>query len=276
MYLATVKFGRARSGKDRDELKEIAETYLVALLRNGQLCGDYLVGWEKGLLHSYVYLPRPNAFKENFHSQWARECLKKSFKAFGSKPQWILLEDNIPRRFQSWKDATSLCLCTSWADHHPPIRRMDTGTPIPAYLLPLPDRQVDDIYCWAYGYRNHDLIWTASGKLEMPAYKQLAQPNSELSSEGRQICLNVERATGVPTFYYLFRYWARKNERESRLCPGCGRKWRVGGIRQSLNRFWDFPFQCKKCRLVSHDACADEDARHARIGEYRPKKRSAR
>ncbi|MHC4641481.1 MAG: DUF2310 family Zn-ribbon-containing protein [Planctomycetota bacterium] len=272
MYMARVNFGRPSSSIDKTELEHTVEYYLVALLRNGQICGEYILGWAKGCLNAYVYLPRPNSFKKNFHSEWAKECLAKSSEVFATDQSWTVLEDDIPKRFKSWKNASSLYLFTAWPIHSPPIRRMDTGEPVPTYLLPLSDSERDEVYSWAYSYRNHDLIWTESGILEIPAYKQLTEPDSELSSYGRLVCRNVERTTGIPTFYYLYRYWGRKNEHKSRSCPDCGRKWRVRPIQEHSAPFPDFPFQCDKCRLVSHDACTDEDARYARIGEYKPKR----
>jgi len=271
MYLARVDFGRNRLQQDRWDLENAAESYLVALLRNGQICGEYILGWVRGALNAYVHLPRPNAFEKRFCSEWAKDTLAKASEAFNALPRWTVLEDNIPKRFRSWKSAPALYLYTAWPVHEPPVQRMDNGTPIPSYLLPLSEKQKDEVYSWAYSYRNHDLIWTESGTLEIPAYKQLIEPDSELSSYGRDICKNIEKATGIPTYYYLFRYWGRKGEGKTRLCPSCGKKWRVKDSPKSAKPFWNLLFQCKKCRLVSHAAFTDDDARHARIGEYNAK-----
>jgi len=268
MFLATVNFGKAKSGEDRAEIKDVAESYLVALLRNGQLCGEHTLGWVRGSLNAYAYLPRPNASAKRFCSGWGKECLTKVSDAFNTPPRWTVLEDEVPKRFPNWTSAPAFYIFTAWPIHQPPVRRMDNGSPIPTYLLPLSDSQKDEVYSWAYTYRNHDLIWTGSGVLQIPAYKQLVEPDSRISLYGREICKVVEKATGIPTFYYLFRYWGRKGEDTSRLCPSCGNKWRVKDSSKLPGSFWDLVFQCKKCRLVSHAACTDDDARHARIGEY--------
>ncbi len=272
MYLAKVNFGKNRLRQDPADLQDAAEGYLVALLRNGQLCGKYMLGWVSGYLNAYVHLPRPNSFNKRFCSEWAREQLAEVSKAFNAAPHWRVLEDNVPKRFQSWKNVPALYLHTAWPIHEPPAQSMDNGKPVPTYLLPLSDREKDEVYCWAYSYRNHDLIWTESGTLEIPAYRQLVDPQSKLSQWGRHICRIVEKATEVPTYYYLFRYWGRRGEDTTRLCPSCGKEWRVKDSPKSSKPFWDLVFQCKKCRLVSHAACTDDDARHARIGEYRLKK----
>ena len=82
----------------------------------------------------------------------------------------------------------------------------------------------------------------------------------------------VESATGVPTYYYLMRYWGRKVGEENRLCPGCGGAWRTEIPPDRVKRFRDFTFQCPKCRLVSHMADSYDDDRHAGIGEWRKPK----
>ena len=46
MFLARITFGAdGGATSDRDALKDAAEGYLAALLKNGQICGDYLTAW---------------------------------------------------------------------------------------------------------------------------------------------------------------------------------------------------------------------------------------
>ena len=272
MYLAKVNFGKSRLRQDRWDIENTAESHLVALLRNGQLCGKYTFGWVRGSLNAYVYLSRPNASDKRFSSEWGKDSLARVSETFGRAPRWTVLEDEAPKRFPNWTSAPAFYLFTTWTIHNPPIRRMDNGSPIPTYMLPLSDSQKDDVYRWARSYHNHDRIWTDSDVLEIPAYKQLVEPDSELSLYGREICKVIEKATGVPTFYYLHRYWGRKGENKTRLCPSCGKKWRVKDNTEFPGSFLYLVFQCRKCRLVSHAACTDDDARHARIGEYKRRK----
>ena len=67
----------------------------------------------------------------------------------------------------------------------------------------------------------HDLLQLECGPLEIAAYRELAEPCSALAREGRALAASVEQATGVPTYYYLLRYWGRPSEHD-RPCPGCG------------------------------------------------------
>jgi predicted nucleic acid-binding Zn ribbon protein len=158
-----------------------------------------------------------------------------------------------------------------------PVCCGDTGRPIPAYLLPVSDQTRRGLYGWAGRYSHHDNIFLDCAALEIAAYKQMADPTSRLSVESRKLCADVEKATGKPTFYYLMRYWGRSSGEEKRLCPLCGRKWRVscdaGAPRETEGKkpFWQFAFRCVRCRLVSHLADCDDNQRYARIGEYRGK-----
>jgi len=67
--------------------------------------------------------------------------------------------------------------------------------------------------------------WLLSGALEIPAYKKLADPTSELSVNGRELCARIEKATQKPTYYFLMRYWGRNDGEATRSRPLCGAKW---------------------------------------------------
>jgi predicted nucleic acid-binding Zn ribbon protein len=96
----------------------------------------------------------------------------------------------------------------------------------------------------------------------------MADPNSKLAQDGRDLCRGLETATGLPTFYYLHRYWGRPKGEEDRLCPGCGGKWRTGAATGGKRLFWQFDFRCDPCRLVSHFGVSTDGGRHTRIGEF--------
>lgn len=154
-------------------------------------------------------------------------------------------------------------------EHSSPICRLSDGETIPVYLLPLSCKNKEAIYFWQASYHNHDSIWLDSADLETVAYKQLAEVNSGLSEQGRGICAKIEQATAIPTYYYIHRYYGRKNGENERRCPGCGQDWRVKDTTEPDNTFWGFTFKCEQCRLVSHLAFSTEDERRAIVGEYK-------
>lgn len=188
-------------------------------------------------------------------------------------PVWTCNEDYPPKRNTTWKNVSFLYLFTHLCDREPHVHRGDNGFVIPYFTLPLTDREKDNIYCWGGQYRELDALWIASDELEIPAYKILAEPDSQLSFNGLECCETIEKATDIPTYYYLMRYFGRDAEDEKkRRCPCCGKSWHV---KQPDNSpFWKFDFQCHKCRLVSSFG-VDLNLRYAKIGEpHKPGKQS--
>ncbi len=153
-------------------------------------------------------------------------------------------------------------------DHSSPVRSPELEEPIPLYLLPLKPEERECIYFWAKAYRAHDRIWLDSGTLEMRAWRELADPRSNLARQGRKNCAGIENATGKPTYYYLERYYAHRSGEELRPCPLCGRRWAVRSLEEPGTGFSDFFFRCKRCRLVSGLGDSLEGSRLARIGEF--------
>jgi predicted nucleic acid-binding Zn ribbon protein len=269
MFLSQIIFGNCDDSQTEATRSNIAEEYLAALLHNGQILGDYLLAPCKGKLVAYTRVARPKALARRSHSQWGLSSLQKVVERFGQIPQCEIIQDNVPARFASWTKSSSLYLFTHAFDHTSPVCCGDSGAPIPLYLLPISDQTREDLYFWAMHYREHDNVWLTSGVLEVPAYKQTADPRSELSSVGRGLCREIEAATGKKTFYYLHRYWGRKVGERDRVCPICGRRWRTSRKEPETTPFWQFPFRCVRCRLVSHCADSYDNERYAAIGEYK-------
>ena len=270
MYLSQITFG-SDGGKprQREALKDAAESYLAALLKNGQIYGDYLFAWSNGNLVAYTHAARPDSLAERRHSEWGTSDLNSVVKLFGQPPACQIIDDDVPKRFASWKRSTSFYLFTNAFAAASPLSCGDTGSRIPLYLLPLAQQTREDLYFWDRAYDYHDNIWLGSAALEIPAYKQLADPTSDLSVTGRELCAEVERATGKPTFYYMHRYWGRNVVEAVRPCPLCGDKWHSSNDSVDARPFYRFHFRCKRCRLVSHCADSYDDERHARIGEVK-------
>lgn len=268
MFLANIQFGKKRY-KSKEFYEDLICEYLTCLFHNGQLCGEYFYTWTDKILNAHLTLSHPAAFESKYHSDWGMKKLNEVIQAFGHEPKWILLDDDIPKKMPNYKNSPFLYLFTSAFRWESSIRRSDNGKPISPIMLPISSEIRENLYNWERTYRQYAHIWIDSGVLEIPVYKQLANPNSELSNEGRKICSAVEEATSVPTYYYLMRFWGRRNGENQRKCPVCGNKWDVESKEIKNEQFWDFHFQCHECRLVSHEATVCDDERHARIGEYK-------
>lgn len=269
MILANIHFGTLRK-HDREDLEDAAESYLAALLKGGQVAGHWFLTWTKGRLNAHVGLVSSAALDPQHHTGWGTRELAKITLLFGKAPVWKLLDDDADEGQPSWNGAPFLFLSTHFLDIGSPVARGDGGQPVPVYAFPILEDEKDGIYRWQCTYRDLDSLWIGGGALELASYRQLAEPDSQFSQEGRMLCGEIERATGIPVFYYLMRYWGRSKGEEDRLCPGCGRKWAIARQRGLKAGFHEFDFKCGSCRLVSHVGVSTDGGRHARIGEFRP------
>ncbi|MGV3772714.1 MAG: DUF2310 family Zn-ribbon-containing protein [Verrucomicrobiales bacterium] len=261
VFFLGLRFGNAVS-VTRDKGRE-ASSY-----HHSQICGEYFVTSTKGILNAHVLLAGPNAHKRRYHSSWAKNDLEKVIEAFGRAPTWTMLDDQANKRTVTWKAAPFLYLFTHAFTHGSPVCRGDGKGAIPIYKLPITFEQKDAFFSWKGSYKDHDHIWLGCGPLEVHAYRQLAEPESELSQHGRRLCQSVEDATGTPTFYFLLRYWARLKGEANRECPGCGRDWKVQREFRK-HHFWEFDFKCENCRLVSHVGDSTDGGRKSSIGDFR-------
>jgi predicted nucleic acid-binding Zn ribbon protein len=251
-----------------DDAEETVDNYLAALAGNGQINKDYtIVSWQKQVT-AYIKAVGLEADQLKSHSAYGKERLKEVENFFKRKPTWYYNEDFPPKQKAVWKNASFLYLFTPSYLPGTPLYRGDNNDAIPLYRVPITDSERESIYLWQQYYRDCDNIWTKNGKLEINAYRMLADPKSELSRRGRELCLAIEKATKTPTYYYLMRFFGRKHKDEAqRKCPGCGNSWKVEHAHPQI-RFCDFYFQCSHCRLVSHLANGTVNSRYAKIGEY--------
>ena len=259
----------SRSNGARAALEQAVQSLAAALARNGQVCGQEVIWWAGGALHLRVYVPRHDAVDAAYRSSWVSAEWERVGVLCSQPPGFGVLDEQVPKRYPRWQSAGSLYLFTTAFDISSPVCSGRDGTPVPPFLLPLDDAQKDDLYFWAHTYRELDSIQLGCGPLEMPAYRQMADPASELSKKGRSLCGTVEKATGMPTFYYLIRYWGRRDGESQRRCPSCDGAWRRER-RPGHGLNW-FDFVCEPCRLVSHEASVVGNARQVRMGEFRPR-----
>ena len=269
MLVTHITFSTTAPDADRDSRKNIVESYLASLLKDGQICGDYLVAWSGGKLNAFTHIARPDAFEEQHHSDWSLRELNAVVDSFGQRPEWTVIDDDVPKEFPNWQSTSSLHLFTHAFDDSSPICCGDTGRPIPLYLLPINQQDREALYFWSRSYKYHDKICFDCSTLEIPAYTEMADPTSELAMKGRQLCAEVERATKVPTYYFMHRYWGRSEGESERPCPVCGGQWHQTEITNGSQPFHQFHFRCEPCRLVSNRGASLDDEPHAQIGEYK-------
>lgn len=256
---------------NREKLDWLAEDYIIFLQRNGQIISEEVnTAWQGGVYTIYAELPRPDSLERKYNSEWVQERLHTLEEYLGGPVAWSIQDDQIPRRFPSLGSSTFLYLHSGiWIDSLVPVHRGNDGKDIPLYLLPIDQNVRQEICGWSSHSLWYEYLWFHSGALEIPAYRQLGDSESQHGKNGRELCQKIETATNIPTYYYLKRHWGRKQGEGSRLCPVCGKQWDVKNIKSNQHKFWHFDFMCVSCRIVSHIADNNDDERHARIGEYR-------
>ena len=268
MIFHQIEFGAYQKGKF-DEAYDLVDSYLSSLIRDGQIFYDTkIVPWQNKV-YAYVDTAGPQAFLRKYHSAAGREKLGEVKNYFNREPTGIVHEDSPPIREVSWKKASSLFLCTNHIEKASPISLGDREATVPIYLLPLSDQLRDEIYRWQCAYRAVDQVWFDSETLETPAYREMTDPQSTLSQNGRRLCTEIEKATGIRTYYYLHRFYCYEdNQKEMcRPCPNCGKNWHVESYEgYHFGPFFQFGFRCESCRLVSHDGLHISN-RYAKIGD---------
>lgn len=269
MLIAKVEFPKIKhSLLLQEEYSEIIEEYLSSLSLNGQIWGEYKLGVSNGVLEGYVTIPERNSILQHYNSSYGNKAYDKIRYHSGIYPKWSFLTDEENLYWKNWRRSKFLFLRTNYLDISSPlaIPYKNCGIPIPIYLLPIKDEIREYISRWADAYRNHDKLWIGSGDLEILAYKQLTNINSDLSIKGRDICKIISDSTGIPTYFYQYRYFSYSNGEGDRKCPSCGRQWRQSTLKDK--NFREFHFMCKRCHIVSHEGDSQDGDELARIGDF--------
>ncbi|WP_425396310.1 DUF2310 family Zn-ribbon-containing protein [Aeoliella sp.] len=267
MFLSQVSFGNAPANLDLEQLEDNLTSYFESLRRNGQVCGDEVFGVSGGKVVAYAYLARPDSHLLKYFSPYTLEYQENLHSLLGDFPQWTVMEDDQPSTECTLPNDQPLCLFTSATSRESPVRILQSGQSVPLYCISIDPDERERLVFWAREYARLDGIWLACGELEIAAYEQLATPTSLLAQNARDFCATIEAAMNVPVYYFLMRHYGRGVDEVNRCCPACGGSWNSPDFDPNSADFWNLPFRCDKCRLVSPYACSDEDT-HAHIGEY--------
>ena len=261
---------------DRSSLRDEVEGLLGALRNNGQIWGEEVLGLVDGALKVWLNVPRADALSEEHSNDSVREALHEVEALCATNPTWNVVDDRADlARKETWQDSDRLFLFTHLLDKTSPVCDGSTGRPVPSYLLPVSSETRWELERWAETYRTLDEIQMGCGPLEVMAYRQLAESDSDQSERGRSLCKALEEATGKPTFYYLMRHWGHLEGESARPCPGCGQAWARPASVGGKGIAW-FDFRCDPCRLVSHMATSFDSEALAAIGEWCSRRAAAK
>jgi predicted nucleic acid-binding Zn ribbon protein len=251
MHVAQLHF-RTGSLPDRNEGAHAINDLLAVLRMNGQICGrEWPIAITEIGCIATALLPEAGALDDAHHNQYVRKALEQLEPAGLKLPEVVLTGEDV--------ESIGVCGC-SYPDTYvlytmmcalePPLRCGRCFLPIPLYrLAPTYQDEYYDIICWQTDYQACDQLQMNCGALERASMRQLSSVQSALSKAGLEICSRIHDLTGIPTFYYLYRWGARSRKAElGRRCPRCSGEW-------LLETPWHlFDFRCDGCHLVSNIA----------------------
>jgi predicted nucleic acid-binding Zn ribbon protein len=251
MHTAELLF-RQQRGAATDEGINAIWGVIAALERNGQVADrEPSVAAARGGYRAVVALPEAGSLRPTLFSRQVRREMR-ALSRHGIRLRDVRVLGGDPESAATCKCRTprSFILETAALITEPPVRCGACRGVVPVYRLPFTSEHndYDDVRYWMRRYRCLDELWLMSGVGEQFAYRELSRCDSDLSWMGRGICRRIEKRTGVPAYYYLYKYYGRSIAAEQkRTCPGCGRKWL---LKESWHALYDF--RCERCRLVSN------------------------
>jgi predicted nucleic acid-binding Zn ribbon protein len=124
-------------------------------------------------------------------------------------------------------------LCSPWSNGESPVICGDCRHSVPLYTLPyiLGETEYNSALGWKQKREDITDLYVL-GLSDRFTSRQMSNPDSQLSQEGRHICTEYEKVVRVPFYYYLVS--------RSASCPVCGGKWKSV----------DVYGMCDECRLI--------------------------
>jgi hypothetical protein len=101
------------------------------------------------------------------------------------------------------------------------------------------EKEHNAITSWQEIYKSIDKVWMYCLS-DRFTFRQLSNPNSQLSKDGRDICTELENKLAKPVYYYIYHYNKPLN-----ACPSCGTPWTDSDNKKIVD------LKCDACRLVT-------------------------
>lgn len=266
MLLAAVSF-IPHMDHEEGELVLVAEDYLTALVKNGQIHENFVSGWVDGVYTAYVHVSHRDAHKRDAASQWVRQTEKLVQLQYGVAPEWEIVDDETSLPVPQLSSAGFVYLLSHAMHDGSPVWHGQRGTSLPMPLLPITDRLKEELYHWSLLCRSYDQIWMMEGPLAEAAWNQLSDWSSHLYQEARRLAVELQAQTNTPCYIYLWNDFPNRSLADTLSeaglaetmpkasdCPGCGSKWDVDRQQvPSREPFRKFHYRCNACQIVTHE-----------------------
>jgi len=226
----------------------LAYSYVYQLDRTRQIAKqDHTVIVDGLTLRIPVVCPELDSLALKNHSSFCRKTREEIEENADVKIKIVQVGvDADNPNYKVPEKSSFFILRTGWES---PLLCGDTHQPIPLYKLFEfdPKMDFDDIHFWALDYERLHGLWI-SGLYEDFAEAELQNHDSRINQQGRVLCRQIEKLTGIPTFLFLpnFRDWSEAED-HNWTCPITHKEWKIDGKTRE-----DFiAFKCDESRLVS-------------------------
>lgn len=232
-----------------EETRDLLWDYLASLYKNGQILHDYLLFKRDTLYQAFVTLADDDALNEKSNNSYASNYLEKIKTQFEISSEFVGENLNTEKACGCSDRPEWYMLYTNYAEEESPVICGRCGKSVPLYKLPyiMNEDEFHTVLSWYITYRAVDQVWMQCLS-DRFTYRQLNDANSQLSQQGRKICAEFEKATGIPFYYYLLHDNGVNGKKKTPdVCPVCGENWKLNGEKTFID------YKCDKCRLTADE-----------------------
>lgn len=247
-------------GESVQKHQEDISYYLTSLYRNQQIINsEFQYELIEGGMLINLYCPEKDAYKDTNTEKHGIDTKTRLEKKHGLS--FVFEYHGIDPEFEDLKLAQNPNYYVLYGASSPQAFTLFDGEewePQPLYKIPYTyhiknaNQEIisSSFYnqsIWADVYEHMYDLWFL-GLNEKWFQSQLQNHDSELNKDGQECAKEIEKETGIPTYYFLFNYraWGEKKDR-ARKCPTCGGEW----LLEDANYNHYIAFKCDPCRLVS-------------------------
>ena len=230
-----------------------AITWLIgALVRNGSLMNGCVLAADTSGWTLHGVAPARDALHTANWNEFVRQRINGLAEVNLKRPR-IRFLGAVPETAPACQCAKQrgFLLFTTFLHTEPPLRCLHCNGTVPLYRLPRSKTgEHSELLSWEGNYKACDTLQMNCTVGEKFGERQMSDLSSSLSRSGLTVCREIERRTGQPVYYYLYRGDTRRPSMEvRRICPSCGGLWQ---LKKPLHGKFDF--KCDKCHLLSNIA----------------------
>ncbi len=240
-----------KTDNDIDILVEEFESLLGSFRKSGQSQSNKEAFYiTNNSIKCNIATLEKNSIDKKFNTVWVTKQLEKLENLCSSKLQVKVLGTSHENYTGSCKckDHNFLILYTHMFNNAGALDCGNCFKPIPLYRVKKLTQEIrQSILSWEQNYISCDNLQISCTVGEKWGTKQMTNHKSQLSKQGIEICSEIKKLTGIPTYYYLFNYRKISIKKDKKKpCPSCKGKWL---LEKKLHTLYDF--KCDKCELIS-------------------------